>query len=924
MTPPARGLGAVLAALPLDALHTDAVELADAVWLAQYLPRAEDVASNAEDDAVSEAADGARRRAEKAWLSLLGTTESADAEETVPEQDVPSTIEQSDGGEETVEESVEATREDFAVRVPYGPALPGQHRFLKALHDFRIAERTGPRTELDVRATIRDSAQAGCIVPRMRAPERLALSALCVLDSSRSMAVWQRAANEFARALKDSGLFREVDVAWIDGDGLEHTPRRSPAGPPDTRAVFLISDGVGAAWSGPELQGRLARWGRGGPLALLNPLPEHLWNRTALRPIHGNLRALRATPANTGMRVRAYARGGAAEFGPLPGTAAHRMPLPILEFEPERLAAWAGFVRQPSAAGFDCALAAPVLIGPDGDAEPGDSRRRAPRPSAPAEATARFLATASSTAVRLAEHLSALEGWMNLAIMRYIQEFAVPDSGPTPLAEVLLGGLMLEKAGGGRDPEEREYRFPAETRELLRRDLPFETRDRTLEFIAGGIGRAIHAARPGGGGGFTARAVVRAAGSDGGPGQAPFAEASLELARRLRVPEPQRPPSAPPTEADQLSARADAAHARFLASGRMEDLADAIGYRVTAVACSPDDQRAEMTLRAAREREYRWLYSRDPRDLAEAREYFAAARPGAAGEEPGTATEDVGGPASPLGNPTPPTEIRQARMFLQAFEDDPASAEKRAELALHRFNLAVALSGSAGSPEHGPAQAAEAIHLFQEALKMVTENDAPLASWNQVAAARALELARDAGRPEQLDWAVRLLRNTAGKAPSGDAEATTLLADLAAALHTRYGVRHEPADLAEAMRHLRTVTARPTGAPGALSAEKQVRCLLELGRVFEDRFELDHRLADLGEAAQAYLDAARTATADRPDLRAECLVALGSVFYRQGRDGEARQRLAEGVAQFERLGLGDHVSAVEARRLLTRLDEQLH
>lgn len=924
MNPPARGLGAVLAALPLDALHTDAVELADAVWLAQFLPRAEDGTEAAGGDAASAGADGTRRHDAKAWLSLPGSAEPADPEETLPEQDVSSFIERSGDHEETVEESVEVTHEDFAVRVPYGPALPGQHRFLKALHDFRIAERTGPRTELDVRATIHDSAQAGCIVPRMRAPERLALSALCVLDSSRSMAVWHRAANEFARALRDSGLFREVEVAWIDGDGVEQTSRRSAGHQPDARAVFLISDGVGAAWSAPGLFDRLARWGRGGPLAVLNPLPEHLWNRTALRPIHGNLRALRPAPANTGMRVQTYAHGRESEFAPLSGTTARRMPLPILEFEPERLAAWAGFVRQPSATGFDCALAAPVLVGPDGDAEPGESRRRVPRGSTPAQATARFLATASSTAVRLAEHLSALEGWMNLAIMRYIQEFAVPDSGPTPLAEVLLGGLMLEKADGGGDPEEREYRFPGETRELLRRNLPFETRDRTLEFIANGIGRAIHAGRPGGGGGFTARAVVRAAGTDGGPGDAPFAEASLELARRLRVPEPQRPPSAPPTEADQLSARADAAHARFLASGRMEDLADAIGYRVTAVACSQDDQRAEMTLRAAREREYRWLYSRDPHDLAEAREYFAAARPAPAGDGPHPGAEDVGGPASPLGNPTVPTEIRQARMFLQAFEDDPASGEKRAELALHRFNLAVALSGPAGDPEHGPAQAAEAINLFQEALKMVTENDAPLASWNQVAAARALELARDAGRPEQLDWAVRLLRSTAGKAPAGNAEATTLLADLGAALHTRYGVRHEPSDLAEAMRHLRTVTARPTGAPGALSAEKQVQCLLELGRVFEDRFELDHGLSDLGEAAQAYIEASRVTAPNRPDLRAEALAAWGAVLYRLGRDAEARQRLSEGLELFERLGLGDHVAAAEARRVLTRLGGELH
>ena len=962
MTPSARGLDAVLSALPLDEIDTDPTELAEALWLARYLPRVGNPVETGGQDpgavrpAEPETAHRARNTESKVLLSLA----------ELPACEPPEAVDGTGGADG------DEAGDDFPIRVPYGKALPGQHLFLRALHDFRIPVRSGPPTELDVDATIRDAARNGYVMPRMRPRERLELSALCVLDACRSMVVWQRAAREFARTLADSGMFREVEVTHVTEDvPAALPPLYGPFGD-GARVVFLISDGVGGLWSRPEFFDQLAAWARRGPLVVLNPLPEHLWDRTALHPAHGNLRALTPAPGNARMLARTYEPEDwlddldgfddpdGVEGGPRAAVRRPRMPLPVLEFTPRALAAWAGFVRQPSARGFHCALATPRLVDPSGthgtsgaDAAPGaddvpgsgpgrPGERHQPEQGGPPPATAvdRFLASASTTAVRLAEHLSQLGGWMNLAIMRYIQDFAVPGSGATPLAEVLLSGLMVEQADGSRDAERRRYRFHEEALEILRRNLPFDARERTLGYIAGRIGRAYTASSPADG--FSARAFTRAAaasdssdgsgastgsGGPGGRGEAVFAAAGLELAHQLRVEAPAAtrpgaaPGAGPRTEADLLTARAETARARFLASGRMEDLDEAIGNRATAVGCSRDDERAEPLRLLAEEIEYRWLYSRDPRDRSRAREcrdaaLVAAGRPPAGAEDPEVPTA--------AGNHPLPTDVGQARMLLQNFEGDPGASERPAEHALFRFNLAVALSGRAGEPEPESSAAAEAIYLFQEATSMITENEVPLASWNRAAATRALELARAAGGPEALDWAVRLLRTTARHAPSDDAEGTLLLADLAAALHTRYNTRREPADLAEALLHLRTVTGRQAAAPGALPAERRALCLLELGRAFEDRYELDRQMSDLGEAAQSYRDAAGAARPARPDLRAESLVAWGRALYRLGRDDEALARLSEGVALFEQSGLPGPASLFEARRLLAELRGPVH
>src|SRR5437763_1549005 len=68
--------------------------------------------------------------------------------------------------------------------------------------------------------------------------------------------------------------------------------RRQPAelvDPAGRRAFLVVTDAAADRWYDDSAAAALAQWGRSGPVAILQPLPERLWSRTGLRPRVGRL-----------------------------------------------------------------------------------------------------------------------------------------------------------------------------------------------------------------------------------------------------------------------------------------------------------------------------------------------------------------------------------------------------------------------------------------------------------------------------------------------------------------------------------------------------------------------------------------------------------------------------------------------------------
>ncbi|MGW0941544.1 SAV_2336 N-terminal domain-related protein [Streptomyces sp. NPDC002623] len=357
------------------------------------------------------------------------------------------------------------------VGVPAAPALPAPLELQRALRRLQRYRSPAPplRTVLDETATAERSAQAGgLILPVHRAVTRGDARLQLVLDASSSMRVWDRLFVELQQVFGQLGAFSDIQVSHLhQGPDGEPAVSRSPdtfaaplhstdrlSDPTGRRIVLFVSDCAGPLWHSGQAHRLLHHLSRQGPVAVLQPLPQRLWNRTRLPVINcelsrgdtlGGASALRVrTPAG----VPVEARRGA-------------LPVPVLPPEPVALGAWA---RLLSGAG---AGPVPGTVGWVRADQPPAPTARADRRRTPFERVSRFSSTASAAAARLAVYLAAAP--LCLPVMQLVQRTMLPDSGPSELAEVLVGGLLTRATESAEyaDDGAQWYRIEPDVRDAL-------------------------------------------------------------------------------------------------------------------------------------------------------------------------------------------------------------------------------------------------------------------------------------------------------------------------------------------------------------------------------------------------------------------------------------------------------------------------
>lgn len=337
------------------------------------------------------------------------------------------------------------------VLVPTAPMLADPLGVQRALRPLKRRVPSRHRVELDEDATAARVADTRLWTPVLvPSPERwLGLS--LVVDTGPTMRLWRPLARELAETLLRQGAFQDVHLGYLDGNGrIASTPEAPPQDPgtlldaSGRRAVLVLSDCSGPHWWNGRAGQAVRRWAQAGPTAIVQPLAERLWRRTAA-PASPGLAALpRPGAPNTDLR-----------FAPHDGAAGPGVPVPVLEIAPRWFGAWARLV---SGSGPQPAAVAMLPARPTG-AAPVRRERELPI----AERVRRFLATASPAAAELAAHVAV--SVPSLPVMRLIQHRILGGSGPGQLAEVLLSGL-LRPAGGVR------YEFVPGAREALLDTLP--------------------------------------------------------------------------------------------------------------------------------------------------------------------------------------------------------------------------------------------------------------------------------------------------------------------------------------------------------------------------------------------------------------------------------------------------------------------
>ncbi|MFI6372376.1 SAV_2336 N-terminal domain-related protein [Streptomyces sp. NPDC050546] len=350
---------------------------------------------------------------------------------------------------------------------PAPPMLPHPLALQRALRPLQRKVPSPHLRVLDERATADRIARLGAHpdvwLPVLRpAPDRW-LRLNLVHDTGPTMPVWRPLVSELHTALAQSGIFRTVSLRPATPDGRA---RQVPVLDDGRTVTLVISDCMGPQWRPGEAGDRwyrtLRRWARHMPLAVVQPLPEHLWAGTALPAEPGLLTAPSTAAPSAALAFTPY------ETAPAPDRA---LPLPVLEPGAPWLAHWAALVADPGGARTPGA-AAWLSPAPAPPAEPTPDITTA----SPEDLVLRFRATASPEAFRLAGHLALAVP--SVPVMRLVQRTVDRDPHPQHLAEVILSGMLAEAPG-----PPGSYEFRPGVRELLLRSLPRSARGRTREFL---------------------------------------------------------------------------------------------------------------------------------------------------------------------------------------------------------------------------------------------------------------------------------------------------------------------------------------------------------------------------------------------------------------------------------------------------------
>ncbi|AZM56705.1 hypothetical protein DMA15_32415 [Streptomyces sp. WAC 01529] len=352
------------------------------------------------------------------------------------------------------------------VLVPAPRALCHELAIQRALRPLKQRVPDRHRRTLDERATAERASRHPGLRPwapvMVPAADRL-LSLALVADTGPAMTVWRPLVRELRDAMQRTGAFRDVRVWHLTDDGRRTGVRSSPGGPlrdpaalvdaTGRQVTLVLSDCSGPHWWGGRAAPALHLWARRGPTAIVQPLPERLWRRTAAPAVPGRAIASRAGAPNTVLRFTPH--DGRARFPP-----ADHVPVPVLELAPEWLADWAGLVTASGEHRRDTAVTY-VSAAPPPRVQPLAAEGDLPL----TERILRFQAAASPTAADLAAHVAL--SVPALPVMRLIQQRVTPGSHLSDLAELLLSGL-LEPV----DPGRGLYDFVPGARSALLETLP--------------------------------------------------------------------------------------------------------------------------------------------------------------------------------------------------------------------------------------------------------------------------------------------------------------------------------------------------------------------------------------------------------------------------------------------------------------------
>ncbi|WP_431933291.1 SAV_2336 N-terminal domain-related protein [Nonomuraea jabiensis] len=330
--------------------------------------------------------------------------------------------------------SIDGDSDALPVQAPSATMLGDILAVQRALRPLKQHRASSAVMDINEAATADWIADTGQWMPIFTPVAERWLDLTLVADTGPSMLMWAPLVEELCEALAQLGAFRDIQVYFLSGTGISRQfggpslPPQTLIDPSGRRLVLVLSDCSGRRWWNGRAQTMLHKWARHGPVAVLQPLPERMWRRTALPAVPGIARPVRRAAPNTRLGFTPREAHAAAPEG---------IPIPVVELTPPWLASWARLIAGPVGDGLPTSAA--YVKG-----TPHSREQRTAKEStlSAVDRVRRFRAVASPQAIRLA--VSIATSTPTLPVMRLIQRVMLPKGAQHPqyLAEVLLSGLL--------------------------------------------------------------------------------------------------------------------------------------------------------------------------------------------------------------------------------------------------------------------------------------------------------------------------------------------------------------------------------------------------------------------------------------------------------------------------------------------------
>jgi formylglycine-generating enzyme required for sulfatase activity len=418
----------------------------------------------------------------------------------------------------------------LSLRVPDAPSLREPIHLARSLQPLMRRIATGRMTILDESATVQRIAEQGICIPVMHSELEPWLDLALVVDESQSMLIWRHTIKDLQRLLSHYGIFRDIRIWGIKPNdasnelqvfsrmGSNHrlASPKELVDPTGRRLVLIVSDCVSNIWRKGLIFPALQEWTQKQPLAILQMLPERMWRRTAL---------------GLGTSVEfSSSLDGAANRDLLVNKKfllETRTKVPILTMEPELAVRWSQMLVGKADA-LTSGYILPVQL--DIDLHPQlQKQQQAIASQDVSQRVQRFRSTTSPLGRKLAGLLAAAP-FINLPVVRLIQQTLLPQSRSLQVAEVFLGGLLQPRSEISSDtnPDAVEYEFIAvDCRDILLEDSPVsdsvDVLNAVSRYVAAQMGRSLS----------EFMALLKDSSKDKGENVKPFAELTARILRKL-------------------------------------------------------------------------------------------------------------------------------------------------------------------------------------------------------------------------------------------------------------------------------------------------------------------------------------------------------------------------------------------------------